>query len=174
MKKSTSNSDMKMVSKFQIVCLLFLVFTAFKSIGQATPIKTIPATSFKIYVPPFDDINLYRIQLRVTTGRGNDAGTDQGVYVQFNEFDNKYYLSKGIDNFEEGHTDTYDVLTENVKQIKDIKFMRFGVKGDDGWCMKRVELYLNNNGDPVFSKEYPGRGSCMDNQGTFTISGSEL
>lgn len=124
--------------------------------------------------PSFEDITLYRIQLRLTTGRGNDAGTDQGVYVQFNPSDEQFFMSRGIDNYEEGHTDTYDILSSVVQKVKDIKFMKFGIKGSDGWCLKKVELFLNDNDFPVYTKTYAGRGQCMDNNASFTISGSEL
>lgn len=128
----------------------------------------------QIMRPTFEDITIYRIQLRLTTGRGNDAGTDGGVYIQLSDLDEKFYMSRGIDNYEEGHSDTYDVLSSVVKQIKDIKFLKFGVKGDDGWCMKKIELFLNDNDFPVFSKSFSGRGQCMDNNGSFTIPGTEL
>ena len=82
--------------------------------------------------PAFEEMVVYRIQLRLKTGVGNDAGTDDPVYVQMNDSDEVFYLVKGIDNFVEGKTVTYDVLSRSIKKIKDIKYIKFGIKGNDG------------------------------------------
>jgi hypothetical protein len=130
--------------------------------------------------PAFEDIAVYRIQLRITTGTGTDAGTDDPVYTQLNKNDKRFYLVKGYDNFKEGRAVTYDVLTDNIKRIKDIEFLRFGIKGDDGVCFKRVELIINNCGIPVFSKSWrDGKGECFDNGSSsllpiIELSGLEL
>ena len=110
-----------------------------------------------------EEMPIYRIQLALTTGRGNDTGTDDPVYVTMNNTDARFYLVKGIDNFEEGKTVVYDVLSEKVKKVKDLQFLQFGIKGNDGVCFKKIELYLNGHPTPVFTKEYAGKGSCFDN-----------
>lgn len=130
--------------------------------------------------PAFEDIVVYRLQLKITTGTGTDAGTDDPVYTQLNQNDKRFYLVKGYNNFEEGRMVTYDVISENIKTIKDIEFLRFGIKGDDGVCFKRVELFLNNFGSPIFSKSWrDGKGNCFDNASSsllpiIEISGLEL
>jgi PLAT/LH2 domain len=173
-------STIEIFSHITILTLIFSMVISTKyanaQVGVAV-VKTINPKAVNLIpvpIPAFEDINIYRIQLRITTGVGDDAGTDQGVYVQFNDDDQKFFLSKGIDNFEEGHTDTYDVLTEAVRKIKDIKYLKFGLKGDDGICFKKIQLYINDNDVPVFVKEYPGRGNCIDNNGSFIIPEEEL
>lgn len=142
--------------------------------------RPIMLSGVKLISPLFENITLYRIQLRLTTGRGRGAGSDSKVHVQLNDQEKKFYLLKGIDNFQEGHTDTYDILTSNVKKIKDIQYLRFGVTGNDGVCFKKIELFFNNASVPVFSKEYGGSaGACIDNDTpslskTLTIASAEL
>jgi hypothetical protein len=133
----------------------------------------------KLIAPSFENVVLFRIQLRLTTGVGRDAKTDDKVYVKLNDREKEFYLIKGIDNFTEGHADTYDVLTEHIKKISDIQYLRFGVKGNDGVCLKKIELFFNNSTAPSFTKEYTGSGSCIDNDTAamakiITISGQEL
>ena len=134
----------------------------------------------KLIAPSFENIVLFRIQLRLTTGVGLDAKTDDKVYVKMNDREKEFYLIKGgIDNFTEGHADTYDVLTERVKKVSDIQYLHFGVKGNDGVCLKKIELFFNNSTVPVFTKEYAGSGSCVDNDTasmakTIKISRQEL
>ena len=128
--------------------------------------------------PAFEEMPVYRLQLKLTTGTTNDAGTDNPVYVQINNADEKFYLVRGVDNFVAGKTATYEVLIDSIKKVKDIDFIRFGIKGDDGVCLKKVELILNEH--LVYGKEYAGnKGTCIDNgssehPATVRISGTEL
>lgn len=165
-------TTLKLTAAFLFACIFLPRINSHAQTGS--PLQ-LPATSLQTTTPPpFEDMSVFRIQLRLTTGVGSSAGTDESPYVQFNNEDKKFFLCKGIDNFEEGHTDTYDVLTEDVKHVKDIKFIKFGVKGEDGWCLKRVQLFINDNDFPLFAKTYNGPGACMDNKGTFTIPYSDL
>jgi len=137
-----------------------------------------PAVSQSSLIPDFEKMPVYRLQLRLTTGRKKDAGTDHPVFVQMNNKKDSFYLVKGIDNFQEGKTETYDVLLRSVKKVKDIDYIRFSVNGDDGVCLKKIELLLNNNDNPVFSVSYNGeQGACFD-KGTAVsslyISGNDL
>lgn len=154
---------------------LFLCYLAFASgFVFAQNIKPIMVTGVQIQPPAFEEAPIFRIQLKLTTGVGASASTDETPYVQFNDDDKRFYLYRPIDNFEEGLTDTYDILTSAISKIKDIKYIRFGLTGTDGWCVKKVQLLLNNNPVPVFIKEYPSHGNCIDNRGSFVIPGSEL
>lgn len=128
----------------------------------------------------FEDMPVYRIQLKLTTGTTQDAGTDNPVFAQLNTMDEKFYLVKGIDNFQEGKTVVYDLLSLKIKKVKDIEFIKFGIKGSDGVCIKRVELLLNGNSSPVYSRTFDGvKGVCFDNassalQPTLEIAGNML
>ena len=135
-------------------------------------ISVVPTMS-SIAVPSFEDVTIYRIQLRIFTCNKEDAGTDGGVYVQMNEGDKRFYLNRTKDDFRQGAGDTYDVLSEKIKRIKDIKFLKIGLRGDDGVCIAKIELSLNNNTSPVFSKSFSA-GKSIDNSQSFTISSSEL
>ncbi len=114
--------------------------------------------------PVFEEMIVYRIQLRLKTGIGNGAGTDDPVYVKMNDADDVFYLVKGIDNFVEGKTVTYDVLSRTIKKISDIKYIKFGVKGNDGVCISKVELLINNCQSPLYATSIStSLGTCIDN-----------
>ena len=116
--------------------------------------------------PALENMPVYRIQLRITTGRGNDAGTDDKVYVQLNESAPRFYLAKGIDNFKEGSVVTYDIISEKIKTLQDIEKIKFGVNGNDGVCFKKVELLVNNCSSPLYTSGggiTSERGVCIDN-----------
>jgi len=121
--------------------------------------------SNKLVRPAFEDMPVYRIQLRLTTGKGNGAATDDGVFVMLNDSGSIFYLAKGIDNFKEGSTVTYDFMSEHVKHIRDIKKILFGVYGTDGVCFKKIELLINNCPSPIYTTEREittERGVCVD------------
>jgi hypothetical protein len=133
----------------------------------------------KLKRPAFEEMPLYRIQVALTTSTGGDAGTDDAVYVMMNNSDYRFYLDRGIDDFQQGKTVLYDVLFKKVKKVKDIQYLLFGLKGNDGVCFKKAELYLNGYATPVFSRTFNGRGTCFDNDDShlptqLVISGTEL
>jgi hypothetical protein len=137
--------------------------------------------SNRLVKPAFEDMPVYRLQLRVTTGRGNGAGTDDRVYVQLNDSAHRFFLAKGIDNFKEGSTVTYDIISGKIKRIGDIEMIKFGVEGGDGVCFKKVELFINNCASPVYSTDNgitSERGVCFDSnsdeQRNYTIPGVKL
>src|SRR5688572_2658712 len=105
----------------------------------------IAPVSGSLIAPSFEDITIYRLQLRTFTCDREDAGTDHGVYVQMNERDDRFYLNKGTDDFRQKHSDTYDILSEQIKKIGDIKFLKIGLRGDDAVCINKIELFINNN-----------------------------
>lgn len=114
-------------------------------------------------IPPFDEMVVYRIQLKITTASGQGSGTDDGVYAQLNGNDQRFFLSRGIENFETGKTVVYDILSEYIGQVKNIEFLRIGKNGQDALCISKVELLLNNNPEPVFEKSWDiVRGTCID------------
>jgi hypothetical protein len=112
--------------------------------------------------PEFEKMPVYRIQLRITTTANN--GTDDVVWVELNEDAHRFYLAKGIDNFKPGSMVTYDVIDADIKNLEDIRFIKFGVKGDDGPCFKKVELLINNSSSPIYSTPIvTNNGTCFDN-----------
>ncbi|HRG81012.1 MAG TPA: hypothetical protein PLO99_00790 [Chitinophagaceae bacterium] len=112
--------------------------------------------------PAFENMPVYRIQLRITTSANN--GTDDPVWVSLNEDEHRFYLAKGIDNFKPGSKVTYDVIDADIKILADIRYIKFGVKGDDGPCFTKVELLINNLSSPVYSTQIvTNNGTCFDN-----------
>lgn len=112
--------------------------------------------------PVFEEMQVYRIQLRITTSDNN--GTDDAVWVELNENEHRFYLAKGIDNFQPRKTVTYDVVDADIKKLKDIRFLKFGVKGEDGPCFKKIELIVNNSGTPIYATPIvTNAGTCFDN-----------
>ena len=115
--------------------------------------------------PIFEEMPVYRIQLRITTSANN--GTDDAVWVELNEEGHRFYLAKGIDNFQPGKTVTYDVVDAEIKKLKDIRYIKFGVKGDDGPCFSKVELLINNSNSPLYATPIvTANGTCFDNNNT--------
>lgn len=112
--------------------------------------------------PAFEKMPVYRIQLRITTTANN--GTDDAVWVELNEDAHRFYLVKGIDNFKPGSMVTYDVIDADIKNLEDIRFIKLGVKGDDGPCFKKIELLINNSSSPIYSTPIvTSNGTCFDN-----------
>ncbi len=137
--------------------------------------------------PSFENIPVYRIQLRITTGRGEGAATDDNVYVKLSDdegyWKKHFYLRKEGANFREGITQTYDIIDASIRYVRDIKKIELGVTGDDGVCFTKIELLLNNCSSPVYSSsgivssgnaQTSSRGICIDNNSAekklYTIS----
>lgn len=110
--------------------------------------------------PAFEEMPVYRIQLRITTSGNN--GTDDAVWVELNETAHKFYLAK-VDNFKPGSILTYDVIDADIKKLKDIRYIKFGVKGDDGPCFRKVELLINNSSPLYATPLVTTNGTCFDN-----------
>ncbi len=128
--------------------------------------------------PSFEDIPVWRLQLRVKTSNIKNANTDDAVYVQFrNNTSSIYYLDNGGDDREKHKTDTYDILDSNIKTIRDIQFLKLVIKGKNGWCIQKIELLVNGERTPVFQKSF---GTCrwLDRDGgrspALVVSGSSL
>ena len=111
--------------------------------------------------PAFEEMPVYRIQLRITTSANN--GTDDAVWVELNEEEHRFYLAKGIDNFQPGKTVTYDIIDADIKKLKDIRYIKFGVKGNDGPCFSKIELLINNSSSIYATQIVTANGTCFDN-----------
>ena len=121
------------------------------------PLVAEPASSV-IFRPLFENISVHRIQLRFTTATRPGSDNDQGVYVQLNSADQRFWLYRAMDNYEAGHVDTYDVLSPNVNILKNLQFIKLGVKGSDDWRIRKIELLINDCPTPIFVKDYGVNG----------------
>ncbi|MEZ4885005.1 MAG: PLAT/LH2 domain-containing protein [Chitinophagales bacterium] len=126
----------------------------------------------------FEDVAVWRLQVKITTDGRDDADTDDTAYIQIgNSTQNRFYLDKGGDDRERNHTDVYDLVNVGVNKIGDIRFLKIAKIGTDGWCIKNIDIMVNNVATPLYRKSF---GSCQwidGNDGhpsSITISSSEL
>jgi hypothetical protein len=91
----------------------------------------------------FEDVPVYRLQIKFVTGTSTDAQTDDRVYIRLNPGMRPYYLDLAHDDREKGKTDVYDVIEPSVKTIRDIQQLYITKVGTDGWGLWRVELLVN-------------------------------
>lgn len=128
--------------------------------------------------PAFENMPIWRLQLKVLTDGRENAGTDDEVYVKFqNTAGSHYFLDRAGNDRERNETNVYDIVDPNVNTIQDIKMLTLGIIGDDGWCVKRVELLINDWPTPIFRKSYSTCQWLDHDSGkspTLYISGSEL
>jgi hypothetical protein len=124
--------------------------------------------------PAFEDIEIYRLQVKFETCNNNDAGTDDDVYIQMNDDDDRFFLDKWTNDFVKGKSNSYDILTKSIRHIRDIRYLKVGLRGDDATCFRRIEVYVNNNRSPLFAKSYSGHGQWIDDSQSFTIDRNEL
>jgi hypothetical protein len=112
---------------------------------------TVPASAL-------EEVPVVRAQLRITTADVEDAGTDDDILVSLRE-NNYTWLNYGRildhseqsgtqlydgDDFERGNTFTYDLNLDGISQVRDIKWIVLSKAGDEGWCVRKVELLINN------------------------------
>jgi hypothetical protein len=110
--------------------------------------------------PAFNDVAICRIQLKVKTNTIKNANTDSPVWVQLNTKDDPFYLNLGGNDREKGKTDIYDILSSNVNKIGDIKMIKMGIKGGDGWNFREMELIVNGVG--IYEKVFSSSGQWID------------
>lgn len=111
--------------------------------------------------PAFEEMPVYRIQLRITTANNN--GTDDRVWVQLTDSNQKFFLAKPV-NFKPGTMRVYDIINAEIKKLKDIRFIKFGMQGNDGACFTKVELLINNSNTPLYAtQDVSTGGTCFDN-----------
>jgi hypothetical protein len=138
------------------------------------------ATSLELLSPEVEVLPVLRVQLRITTADEEDAGTDDPVLVSLNER-NYTWINYGVvqefaapnaeERFKTGHDGndfkrngsyTYDLLTNGVGSVSDIKWLALSKTGSDGWCVKRLELYVNNHREALFDRGF-ARCVSLDN-----------
>ena len=127
--------------------------------------------------PGFNDAAIYRIQLKVKTNTIKNANTDSPVWVQLNAKDAPYYLDKSGDDREKGKTDVHEILSPNINKIRDIKMIKIGINGDDGWNFRTIELLVN--GKSIYKKQFNTNGQWIDTDNkkhpsSYTINTSKL
>jgi hypothetical protein len=128
--------------------------------------------------PAFENMPVWRLQLKVKTGGIKNAGTDDEVYVKMtNSSSSVFYLDKGGDDRERKKVNTYDIIDPKIRTVRDIKKLEMMIKGNDGWCVQSVEILINDVQIPVFTKRFR-KCQWLDGNGhsgpKFYISGKEM
>jgi hypothetical protein len=122
-----------------------------------------------------ENLPVYRVQLRTTTCNLPGAGTDNAVEVRLNP-SNSTWLDYSHDDFERGASFTYDLGLENVDFLDDISMLELSKTGSDVWCLRRLELYVNNG--LIFERSYAPSGrwlsSARRDHGALSIPGGQL
>jgi hypothetical protein len=122
-----------------------------------------------------ENLPVYRGQLTLTTCDVRGAGTDNAVQVKLNA-GNGTWLDYSHDDFERGSTFTYDVALDHVADLRDISMLEISKRGFDAWCLRRVELHVNNG--LIFEAHYPGAGRWLGHtpidRRTLTLSREDL
>jgi hypothetical protein len=98
---------------------------------------------------------VWRVQIRITTGDVPDAGTDDGVRVAVHGPVNgrsggSTRIDWARDDFERGDTFNYDLINlVGITDLGDIEGLEIHKPGTDGWCLQNVTLLVNDSA--VFS-----------------------
>ncbi len=103
-------------------------------------------------------IPIGRLRLKIKTGNVRHAGTDNSVYVQLNNrYADRFYLDNPGNDRERNRTNTWDLVIPGLHNVADITKLKIGKHGNDGWCIKSVELWLNDMSRPIYRGN---RSSC--------------
>lgn len=140
-------------------------------------IETLPCN--KLRNPIGENIPIYRMQVGFAFSKIKNTSTSGALYIQFNSGDKPFYLDTKISEFQTGATYYFDFLSYNVREIKDIQFLKIGTKGENSICFSKIELLINGIRKPVFSKIFGKQGHCLDfdphfNPNELIINGTEL
>ena len=98
----------------------------------------------------FEDVPVYRLQVKLTTGRGPDYQTDDRVFITLNSSMQPYYLDNASDDREQGRTDAHDIIDPTIRKISDIKQLNITKAGTDGWSLSQVQIVVN--GKTIFTQ----------------------
>jgi len=129
-----------LVLSLLIACLMSILFMT-PAIGQ-----------------PSEDVEVIRLQLGLETATVDDAGTDDNVTVELNDL-NRTRLNYGRDDFNRCDDWVYDLRLEGVHTLRDIKYLRIAKDGTNGWCIRRLVLYVNN--DRIFGLTLENLAPCL-------------
>jgi PLAT/LH2 domain len=134
----------------------------------------------QVYLPPtIEDVPVWSIHVETETADVSDANTDDVVDLSLTDGNDYYALLRNADNRERGATERYLVTIPNIHRVRDIKRLdlRLPAHREDGWCVQRVALFVNDEPTPLFEQRF---ASCrwVDTDGTdqtpLTISSSQL
>ncbi|HEY0714447.1 MAG TPA: hypothetical protein VGF45_17315 [Polyangia bacterium] len=122
---------------------------------------------------------VWRAELVLETGTASNADTEDEVRVGLNPYSgsptvprgNLTFLDYARDDFERGHTDSYDLNLNGVSELADINTVYVAKGGDDAWCLRSLALKVNNQ--QVFSRSFasePNGCRWIDDDDGHTLS----
>jgi hypothetical protein len=129
------------MKKVIVASIYILTIITSQSLWAQMPSFTQPAN--------FEDVPVYRLQVKLTTGRGPDYQTDDRVFVTLNASMQPYYLDNASDDREQGRTDVHDIIDPTIRKISDIKQLNITKAGTDGWSLSQVQIVVN--GKTIFT-----------------------
>ncbi len=120
------------------------------------------------FAGPPENTPVWRAQLRVRVADVSDAGTDDGVKVELNSR-NVTWLDYARDDFKRNDEFTYDLALADVKnpgsppsvsRLSDITRLTIEKTGDDGLCLKEIDLRID--GRSIYREVFEGAGLWLD------------
>jgi hypothetical protein len=99
-------------------------------------------SSIKVEGPSPEQEEISRIQVHILTADVDDAGTDDDVVISLNP-NNSTWLDSPKDDFERGGAWSYDLRLVDVDLFNDIDWLTVTKTGDEGWCVARIDLLVN-------------------------------
>ncbi len=134
----------------------------------------------EVYIPPtIEDVPVWSVHVETETANVSDASTDDRVDLSLTDNADNYPLARNADNRERGVTERFLVTIPNIHRVRDIKRLdlRLPPHREDGWCVQRVALFVNDEPTPLFEQRF-GQCKWVDTDGTsqtpLTISSSQL
>lgn len=98
---------------------------------------------------PFDTVKIHSLIIESTTYTHSYNGTDDAVYVKFNDAMPPYYLDNSGDDREKNQVDRYYIVDKHIKRIGDIKYIKLVKQGHDSWTYYDLKIIVN--GQVIFS-----------------------
>ena len=106
-------------------------------------------------VSMLDALDIGSLELRVKTDGRRHANTDNSVYLQLtSRTRDRFYLDNPGNDRERNRIDRYGVAVEAIQKFSDITRLKIGKHGNDGWCIKRIELFANGMPNPIFRHQF--------------------
>jgi hypothetical protein len=108
-------------------------------------------SSIEVQAPYPENEPVLFVEIHLETADIENAGTDDNVYVSLNK-NNSTLLNYPRNDFERGDSDRYHLSNKGIREVKDIHSIFINKDGNDGWCISKVELIINEWS--VFSETY--------------------
>jgi len=100
--------------------------------------------------------NIFRLQLSVMTDESTN-GVDGSIVVRLND-NNRTRIDSPVDDFDGGHSFTYDLLIDGINTFDDIERIQIDHELYGLWCFSRIFLYAN---DTLLFHRYYNPARCM-------------